>query len=71
MEVKIVERTEVLSADPTRIGKYDVWFSYQLPDNRTGVAIIPRELATEAALVKELQRLESERAKALGKTLTI
>jgi hypothetical protein len=71
MEVKILERTEVLSADPTRLGKYDVWFSYQTGDQRTGIAILPREKATDADLTTEIKRLEGERAKALGKTLTI
>jgi hypothetical protein len=70
-EVTILERTEVLSADPTRLGKWDVWFTYQTADGRQGVAIIPRELATEAALIKELQRLEAERSKALSKPINI
>lgn len=71
MEVKILERTEVLSADPARIGKFDVWVNYTLADGRSGVAIIPRELATEAAIIKEIQRIETERSKVVGKTLTI
>ena len=71
MEIKILERTEVLSADPTRLGKYDVWITYQADGTRTDMVIIPREQVTEAKIAEAVKAKEAERAKLVGKTFTI
>lgn len=71
MEVKIMERTEVLSADPGRLGKYDIWITYQVDAVRTDMVIIPKEQVTEAKILEAIKAKEAERAKLVGKTFTI
>jgi len=70
-KVTILERTEVLSSNPGRIGKTDVWIVYQTEDGRQDIAILPAEGITETKILDEIKRKEAARKELLGKEFTI
>jgi len=70
-KITILERSEVLSSSPGRIGQYDVWVVYRSEDGRQEMVILPREGITEAKILEEIKRKEGERTKVVGKEFTI
>jgi len=78
IEVTVLDITRVPSADPTRIGKFDVVVVYQTPDGKTYMVSIPEEeVLTEEGKydekkIAELIRKDIERkAKLIGKKLKV
>jgi hypothetical protein len=69
--ITIKERAEVVSLDPSRAGKYDLWITYQFDDGRTDMVIVPKETATEASIIAAVKVKEAERGKLVGKTLSL
>lgn len=70
-EIEIIEAVEVISADPSRMGKKDTWVTYKYADGRTYMLIMPAELATESEIEKRIRTQEAARQKLIGKKFSV
>jgi len=70
-EIVIVDAVEVYSADRARLGKKDTWITYTVDGARTYMITLPAEIATEAVITAEIKKREAERAKLVGKKITL
>jgi hypothetical protein len=71
MKVKIVDKREIPTAEPARVGKLDVLITYQLEGFKTYLIRIPQEEFNEEELVKRIKVEMEERALWTGKELEI
>ena len=71
MKVKIVDKREIPSAEPARVGKRDVVITYQVDTFRTYIIMIPEEQFTEKELVERIKADMDLRAQWTGKELEI
>lgn len=76
--VKIIDMTKVPSAEPDRMGKYDLVITYQDAAGRVRVIILPYEQfagkseAEQLELIKKaIKAQEEERLRFVGKSITL
>jgi hypothetical protein len=70
-EVIILERTKVLTADRARLGKYDLWITYQVDKARQDLVIIPEEGWTMEKIQAAIKKHEADRASTVGKSFIV
>lgn len=70
--VKIIDKREVPSVDPGRIGKFTAIITYKIDEFRTYMAKMPDEDADDPAKVKKAIRKDmSERARIIGQEMEV
>lgn len=70
-QVKLLEMRRIPSPDPARVGKFDVLVVYELEDRSQHATLLPEEGLTDQKLAEQIKKEAGERARLIGKTLTI
>lgn len=70
-EITIIDTRKVPSALPERIGKMDVFVTYQTPDMRTYIVNIAEEEFDESHLTERIRQDLQERSQWTGKKISI
>ena len=70
-EISIIDTRRVPSATPERIGRMDVFITYQTADMRTYMIMVPGEEFTEEKVRELIRKDLEERAQWTGKKISI
>ncbi len=71
MEITLLDKTEVPSADPARIGRKDIIVTYQTDPYHTYYVVIPEEIFSEEALRAAIAKDLEERQAWVGRKIEI
>jgi len=71
LKFKIIDKREVPTMDPARLGEMDVVVSYLVEPDVTMVVTIPKKEVSEATLRERVKAAIEEREKWIGKEIEI
>jgi len=70
-KVRIIDITRVPSADPKRLGKFDIVIVYMTEDGRTYMVSVPEEEFSEEKLPEIIKADIEKRRRLIGKEIVI
>jgi len=70
-KVRIIDYVKIPSADPSRIGKFDVVIVYMTEEGRTYMVSVPEEEFSEDRIADIIRKDLEKRARLIGKEITV